>query len=145
MSDHVDGPRSIGEPAADVTDLFVFSSPENASHTVIAMCVFPSAGESAVFSNVIDYCIAARPVTVVGVGSAARFRPTEEEVRFTFRFQGLERDGLSKVRQRGVCTLPGDQKLSLRVNDEKGSSTPDGDIRVFAGLRSDPFYLAWIS
>ena len=27
MSDHVDGPRSIGDPAADVTDLFAFTSP----------------------------------------------------------------------------------------------------------------------
>ena len=31
------------------------------------------------------------------------------------------------------------------MNDEKGASTPDGDFRVFAGLRSDPFYLAWIA
>jgi hypothetical protein len=29
MSDHIDGPRSIGEPAADLTDLFAFTSPEN--------------------------------------------------------------------------------------------------------------------
>ena len=35
--------------------------------------------------------------------------------------------------------------LSLTVNDEKGASTPEGDFRVFAGLRSDPFYLAWIA
>ena len=45
--------------------------------------------------------------------------------------------------QRGVCTLPDGRKLSLTVNDEKGASTPEGDVRVFAGLRSDPFYLAW--
>ena len=54
MSDHVDGPRSVGEPAADVTDLFAFTSPEDPARTVLAMCVFPSAGENAVFSNVID-------------------------------------------------------------------------------------------
>ena len=29
------------------------------------------------------------------------------------------------------------------MNDETGASTPEGDFRVFAGLRSDPFYLAW--
>ena len=29
MSDHVDGPRSIGDATADVTDLFAFTSPEN--------------------------------------------------------------------------------------------------------------------
>ncbi len=27
MSDHVDGPRQIGDPAADLTDLFAFTSP----------------------------------------------------------------------------------------------------------------------
>ena len=31
------------------------------------------------------------------------------------------------------------------MNDEKGASTPDGVFRVFAGLRSDPFFLAWLS
>jgi len=30
------------------------------------------------------------------------------------------------------------------VNDEKGVSPPEGDVRLFAGPRSDPFYLAWI-
>ena len=34
--------------------------------------------------------------------------------------------------------------LHFVVNDEKGASTPDGVFRVFAGLRSDPFFLAWL-
>jgi hypothetical protein len=72
MSDHVDGPRSIGEPAADLTDLFAFTSPENSGRTVLAMCVFPYAGENAIFSNVIDYSIVVRRVTLAGVGNAAR-------------------------------------------------------------------------
>ena len=33
MSDHVDGPRSIGDPAADLA-LFAFTSPENPAHIV---------------------------------------------------------------------------------------------------------------
>ena len=144
MSDHVDGPRSIGEPAADVTDLFAFTSPENPARTVLAMCVFPSAGEDAIFSNVIDHSIVVRRVTVAGVGNAAKFQPADDEIRFTFRFEVLKRDAAGKAIQRGVCTLPGGRELSLTVNDEKGASTPEGDVRVFAGLRSDPFYLAWI-
>ena len=144
MSDHVDGPRSIGDPAADVTDLFAFTSPENPARTVLAMCVFPSAGEKAVFSNVIDHSIVVRRVTVAGVGNAAKFRPGDDEIRFTFRFEVLERDAAGNVIQRGVCKSPGGRELSLTVNDEKGASTPEGDVRVFAGLRSDPFYLAWI-
>src|SRR5262245_56986637 len=144
MSDHVDGPRSIGDPAADVTDLFAFTSPENPARTVLAMCVFPSAGEKAVFSNVIDHSIVVRRVTVAGVGNAAKFRPADDEIRFTFRFEVLERDAAGNAIQRGVCNLPGGRELPLTVNDEKGASTPEGDVRVFAGLRSDPFYLAWI-
>ena len=145
MSDHVDGPRSIGEPAADVSDLFAFTSPENPAHTVLAMCVFPSAGESAVFSNVIDHVMAVRRVTVAGVGNAAKFQPADEEMRFSVRFDALQHDSAGNVVQRGICTLPGGRELSLTVNDEKGASTPGGDVRVFAGLRSDPFYLAWIA
>jgi hypothetical protein len=143
MSDHVDGPRSIGDPAADITDLFAFTSPENPARTVLAMDVFPSAGEDAIFSNIIDYAIAIRHATVAGVGNAAKFQPEADEIRFSFRFESLERDAAGKAIQRGVCKLPDGRELSLTVNDEKGTSTPEGDVRVFAGLRSDPFYLAW--
>ncbi|KGT79548.1 hypothetical protein MA20_11775 [Bradyrhizobium japonicum] len=143
MSDHVDGPRSIGDPAADITDLFVFTSPGNPARTVLAMDVFPSAGEDAIFSNIIEHAIAVRRVTVAGIGNAAKFDPEAEEIRFSFRFETLKRDAAGSVIQRGVCKLPDGRELSLTVNDEKGTSTPDGDVRVFAGLRSDPFYLAW--
>src|SRR5262245_46858066 len=145
MSEHVDGPRSIGDPPADITDLFAFTSPENPARTVLAMCVFPSAGEDARFSNVIDHMIAVRRVTVAGVGHAARFQPADEEIRFTVRFAALQHDSAGHVIQTGVCTLPDGRRLSLTVNDENGASTPEGDVRVFAGLRSDPFYLAWIA
>src|SRR5262245_52874483 len=145
MSDHVDGPRSIGDPAADLTDLFAFTSPENAARTVLAACVFPSAGESAIFSNVIQHSIVVRRVTVAGIGNDAKFQPADQEMRFSFRFDVLKRDASGRVIQRGVCTLPDGRQLSLTVNDEKGASTPEGAFRVFAGLRSDPFYLAWVS
>ena len=145
MSDHVDGPRSIGDPTADLTDLFAFTSPENPARTVLCACVFPSAGEDAIFSNVIDHSIAVRRVSVAGVGNAAKFQPADAEIRFSFRFEALKRDAAGNAIQSGVCTLPDGRKVAITVNDEKGASTPEGDCRVFAGLRSDPFYLAWIA
>src|SRR5215813_805936 len=145
MSDHVDGPRSIGDPAADVTDLFAFTSPENPTHIVLAACVFPSAGEDAIFTNVIDHSIVLRRVTVAGIGNAAKFLPAGDEIRFSFRFDVLTRHAAGRVIQRGVCKLPDGCELSLTVNDENGASTPERDFRVFAGVRSDPFYLAWIA
>src|SRR5262245_58617553 len=119
MSDHVDGPRSIGDPPADITDLFAFASPQNPARTVLGLCVFPSAGESAVFSNVIDYAITVRRVTVGGVGNAAMFQPADEQFRFIFRFKLLDRDAASNVIQRGVCVLSDGRELPVTVNDEK--------------------------
>ena len=145
MSDHVDGPRQIGEPATDLTDLFAFTSPENPAHTVLVANVFPFAGVTAMFSNAVNHSIVARRVTVAGLGNDARFKADDKEIRFSFRFDALERAaGDSQAVQRGTCTCPDGQTLSFLVNDEKGASTADGVFRVFAGLRSDPFYLAWV-
>src|SRR6185436_8815634 len=115
MSDHVDGPRSIGDPAADISDLFAFTSPADSTRTVLALCAFPSAGEDAMFSNVVDYAITVRRMTVGGVGHAARFQPADDEIRFSVRFEVLQRDATGHVQQRGVATLPGGRQLSLVV------------------------------
>jgi len=144
MSDHVDGPRQIGDPAVDTTDLFGFISPENPARTVFAADVFPSAGSSAVFSDAAYHAIVARRVKVAGVGDAAKFQPDDREIRFSFRFDRLEAQPGGKPVQRGTCTLPDGQTLGFLVNDERGATTPDGTFRVFAGLRSDPFNLAWL-
>jgi Polyketide cyclase / dehydrase and lipid transport/Domain of unknown function (DUF4331) len=145
MSDHVDGPRSIGEPATDLTDLFAFTSPENPARTVLAANVFPSAGASAVFTDAANHAIVMRRVTVAGLGDAAKFQAGDREIRFNFRFDQLEaQPGDAKPIQRGTCTLPDGRTLRFVVNDERGASTPDRMFRVFAGLRSDPFLLAWL-
>jgi hypothetical protein len=145
MSDHIDGPRQIGDPSSDLTDLFAFVSPTNPSRTVLAADVFPSAGSDAMFSNVINHAIVVRRAHVAGLGDSARFTTDDQEIRFNFKFDTLEHQSNdAKPIQRGTCTLPDGQVLRLLVNDEKGVSTPDGTFRVFAGLRSDPFYLSWL-
>jgi hypothetical protein len=146
MSDHIDGPRQIGDPSADLTDLFAFTSPENPSRTVLAANVFPTCGVDAIFSNAIDHSIVVRRAKVAGTGDATKFETVDPEIRFSCRFDRLEpgaADG--KPIQRGTCTMPGGQTLRFVVGDEKGASTPDGTFRVYAGMRSDPFILAWIN
>jgi hypothetical protein len=144
MSDHIDGPRQIGDPSIDLTDLFAFTSPENAARMVLTANVFPSAGTSAMFSNVVNHSLVVRRATVAGLGDAAKFKTGDEEIRFSCRFDTLEPQPDGKPVQRGTCTLPDGQVLRFVVNNENGASTPDGVFRVFAGLRSDPFLLAWV-
>jgi hypothetical protein len=145
MSDHIDGPRQIGDPSADLTDLFAFTSPENRSRTVLAANVFPTCGVDAIFSNAINHSIVVRRARVAGVGDATKFETSDPEMRFSCRFDGLERSAADgKTIQRGTCTMPDGQTLRFLVDDEKGASTPDGTFRVYAGMRSDPFILAWL-
>jgi hypothetical protein len=144
MSDHIDGPRQIGDPSADLTDLFAFTSPENPVRTVLAANVFPTCGVDAVFSNAIDHSIVVRRARVAGFGDATKIETSHPELRFIFRFDALERGANQKPVQRGVSILPDGQTLRFVVNDENGASTSDGTFRVFAGLRSDPFILAWL-
>ena len=144
MSDHIDGPRQLGDPSADLTDLFAFTSPENPARTVLAANVFPTCGVDAVFSNAIDHSIVVRRAKVAGLGDSTKFETSDAELRFSFRFDVLERGTDQKPFQRGTCTLPDGQTLRFVVNEEKGSSTSNGAFRVFAGLRSDPFILAWL-
>jgi hypothetical protein len=91
MSDHIDGPRQIGDPSADLTDLSVFTSPENLARTVLAANVFPTCGVDAVFSNAIDHSIVVRRARVAGLGDATKFETSDPELRFSFRFDALER------------------------------------------------------
>src|ERR1700741_232037 len=108
MSDHIDGPRQIGDPSADLTALFAFTSPENPARTVLAANVFPTCGMDAIFSNAIDHSIVVRRAKVGGIGDATKFETSEPEIRFSFRFDILERATADqRPIQRGTCTLPG--------------------------------------
>jgi Domain of unknown function (DUF4331) len=145
MSDHIDGPRQIGDPSADLTDLFAFTSPENPARTVLAANIFPTCGVDAIFSNAMTHSIVVRRARVSGVGEATKFETTDPEIRFSCRFDGLERGAAGgKPVQHGTCTMPDGQTLHFSVGDEKGVSTPDGAFRVYAGMGSDPFILAWL-
>src|SRR5262249_16179580 len=121
------------------------TSPENPARTVLAACLFPSAGADAMFSNAVSCSIVVRRVAVAGLRGGAQFKNDGQKISFNCRFYFLERGppGAKPV-QRGTFTMPDGQTLRVVVHDKNGASTPDGVFRVFAGLRSDPFYLAWI-
>ena len=145
MSDHIDSPRTTADPVIDLTDLFAFTSPADSRRTVLIACAFPFAGETALFSNAANYSIVIRRVRVAGMGDAASFKVDGPEIRFTFQFEVLKpgRSGENQ-HQTGTCKLPDGQSLPIVIGDEQGASTKDGVFRVFAGLRSDPFYSGWL-
>jgi Domain of unknown function (DUF4331) len=140
MSDHFSGPRALADPAADITDVYAFPSPERAGYLVLVMNLFPFASSSSLFSDAVICRFRVRPVTVAATGQVAAFAVGEQEFNFNCTFEvPVKSEGRGALIQRGICTGPSGRSASFFVNDENDGRA-DG-LRVYAGVRSDPFIL----
>ena len=142
MSDHFSGPRAIAGPAGDICDLYAFPSPERSGHLVLVLNVLPQATSDSHFSEAIVYRFRLRPVTIAGVGGATAFpfAGEDQELVFTCQFEAPRQDGAGVAPvQEGWCVSPSGETARFRVHDEQGE-WKDG-LRVYAGLRADPFFL----
>ena len=140
MSDHFSGPRALSEPAADITDVYAFPAPDSPDHLVLVLDVFGKSGPSAVFSDAVIYRFRVRPVEIAAMGPEAAFAPSQSEFTFDCTFDVPKGPaGAARPVQYGSCLLPSGRTISFRVDDENGG-VGDG-VQVFAGQRSDPFFL----
>ncbi|HVT07698.1 MAG TPA: DUF4331 family protein [Polyangia bacterium] len=123
-ADHKDGPAATAEPAADITDVYAWMSPDK-SKVNLVMDVYPNAPAGAKFSDQVLY--------VFHLNSAATFgaaTPTETKIVCGF-------DTAQKV----TCwvgtageTVSGDASVTAGINSASAKT------KVFAGLRDDPFF-----
>ena len=67
-------------------------------------------------------------------GALAEFAVDDKEFRFSCNFRAHKEDP-----QRGTCKGPAGISVPVEVNDQDGNQAQG--LRVFAGLRSDPFFL----
>lgn len=138
MSDHFSGPRALAGPAGDICDVYAFPSPERPGHLVLVMTVLPGATEDASFSDAIVCRFRLRPLAIKEETSSFSFGPPESELVFACSFEAARpaAGGATPV-QDGRCTLPSGEMVRFRVHDEQGGR--GNGVRVYAGLRSDPF------
>ena len=140
MSDQFWGPRALAGPAGDIVDVYAFPSPERPGRLVLAMDVHPLASLTTTFSDAIVYRFRLRPVTIARDRPAFPFGPADSELTFACRFD-LPEAALngSRPAQNGHLTGPSGETVRFRVDDERGDQLHG--MRVFAGLRSDPFFI----
>lgn len=139
MSDHISGPRASAIPAADITDLYAFVSPERPGHLSLVLNTLPFAGPNDSFSDALIYRFRIRPLTVVGSDALAPLvlkSPDEWVVDCVFGTPTLPGPGEMAV-QEGVCRIPTGETVSFRV----GKDSEAKGLRVFAGVRWDPFIM----
>jgi hypothetical protein len=130
----------MADPAADITDLYAFPSPERTKCLVLVMNLFPFATSSALFSDAVVTRFRLRPVAIAATGSATAFTVGDREFTFDCTFEvPVKPDGDGALVQRAICTGPDGQSVACVVNDENGGRA-DG-LRLYAGVRSDPFIL----
>lgn len=126
-ADHLDSPATRAEPAADINDLYTWMDGTN---LVLALTVFPAAtaatadgGPGAQFSNMVQYVIHTSSGTALGATTA------NENLICTF-------DAAQKI----SCWLGTDEYVTGNAGATTGLASADGKLKVFAGLRADPFF-----
>jgi Domain of unknown function (DUF4331) len=121
-ADHQDGAAVLTDPASDINDVFAWTSPDGTKLNLV-MDVFPFATTAARFSDVVQY--------VFHTSSFAGF--------------GMASGGSADI----LCTFDASQTISCwgggeyvhgDASNPTGLSSTDGKLKVFAGLRDDPFF-----
>ena len=69
-ADHMDGPAATADPAADITDLFAWTSTDGARLNLV-LDVFPGATSTAKFSNAVQYVFHTTSHSAFGAASPA--------------------------------------------------------------------------
>jgi hypothetical protein len=139
MSDHFSGPRAMAGPQCDICDFYAFVSPERPDRLVLVTDVVPRAMPTSTFSDAIVYRFRLRPAAIAATGAQAAFAIGDEdgEIVIDCEFDPARiLDG--RVDQVGRCRTPFAETVTFRFNDE---GAPGDGVRVYAGLRSEPFFL----
>ncbi|HEU5076629.1 MAG TPA: DUF4331 family protein [Polyangiaceae bacterium] len=120
-ADHVDSPAAIAEPTADITDVYAWMT-EDAAMLNVIVNVAPFAGATAEFSTATQYA--------VHIGSSMAYGEESTEHRLVCQF----------YTEHAIECWLGDTYLAGDPRDAEGLTSDDGGLRVFAGLRDDPFF-----
>jgi hypothetical protein len=119
-ADHQDAPATTADPTVDINDVYDWMDGNN---VVLVMTVFPDAPSAAKFSDAVKY--------VFHTASASTFGTTSNPVDIIATF-----DASQKI-QLWVGTS---EYVTGDASQSGGLQTADGKVKVFAGLRADPFF-----
>lgn len=116
-ADHRDSPSAVAEPAADIADIFAWTTADTESIN------FALTVAAAMFSDAVQY--------VIHVESSPAYGTAGTEVRIICEFepdQSLE------------CWIGDADYVAGDASSEIGLESASGRVRAFAGERDDPFF-----
>lgn len=122
-ADHLDGPLVSSDRAADINDVYVFINPNDPGELILAATVFPIAGAGSQFSDAVEYRF--------NIESSSAPLTTGTNLSINCRAMG-------KRTQSMRCSLEGTETVAGKLN--RVNINDSGNLRLFAGLRDDPFF-----
>ena len=139
-ADHYDGEETFTDPTADIADFYAFPT-QGGSRLGLVMNVHPRAGSQAFFSDVIEYGFRIRAGALQQTEQGVAPSVGELEYRVICNFS-IADESAPDLQMRAHCGLSQNGGLItstvVDVDDKSGGS--NRAMRVFAGLRSDPFF-----
>lgn len=120
-ADHRDAPATTADPASDINDVYTFVDGNN---FVAAMTVFPFATAGASFSDKTQYVFHTESQAAFGAPT-----PTKTDIICKFASN-------TSVQ----CWVGADEYVSGDPSAATGLTSKDGKVKVFAGMRGDPFF-----
>ncbi len=120
-ADHRDGPAAKADPATDINDVYAWMSAD-AAQVYLVMTVFPLATTASKFSDKALYVF--HTYSQAGIGMA------QTGANIICKF-----DTAQKIQ----CWL-GDEYVTGDASNTAGIASASGKVKVFAGLRDDPFF-----
>lgn len=122
-ADHADGPAASLDPAADIADVLAWMSPDATDLNL---------------------------VMTIGRDVPADFRPSDQ-VQYVFHVSSRASYGAAPGPEFNIicefdkdtriyCWAGNDHFVSGDASNQQGIETRDGRVRVFAGVRNDPFF-----
>jgi hypothetical protein len=121
-ADHLDAPATIAEAPADINDVYAFMDGNSA---VFAMTVYPAAPPGATFSDAVQYVMHTQSAPAFGAAAASA------EVPILCQFDAA---------QKAQCWAGPNEYVTGDASAAAGITSASGKLKVFAGLRADPFF-----
>ena len=122
-ADHIDGPQASADPSADITDVFAWMTPD-AERVILVMDLVRNADVGSRFSDSVQY--------VFHTTSRPSFGATPSgDVPVICQFD---------PQQRVSCWAGNAAFVTGDASSLSGITSTNGRLRVFTGLRNDPFF-----
>jgi hypothetical protein len=122
-ADHADGPATTNDPSADIDDVFAWMSPD-AADLNLAMTIGRDVPATFRLSDQVQYVFHTQSRATFGAAPAQSFDVI------------CESDRSGEIRCWGGTEI----FLGGDASDPRGLESRDGRMRIFGGLRNDPFF-----